>query len=144
MNKENKKIKRLRKIERMLKKKIKIINNNKDFNTNIEEILRDLLYIRTKVVYIILGQLRAKRGWNLIMKKRNYKTRAITVKNLKAHKKMYNFLCFITYIILLPVALLGIIHELMENFLNNVAGKRMNLVDRLFKMIYWNELRVKE
>ena len=128
----------------MLKKKIKIINNNKDFNTNIEEMLRDLLYIRTKVVYIILGQLRAKRGWNLIMKKRNYKTRAITVKNLKAHKKMYNFLCFITYIILLPVALLGIIHELMENFLNNVAGKRMNLVDRLFKMIYWNELRVKE
>ena len=144
MNKENKKIKRLRKIERMLKKKIKTINNNKDFNTNIEEILRDLLYIRTKVVYIILGQLRAKRGWNLIMKKRNYKTRAITVKNLKAHKKMYNFLCFITYIILLPVALLGIIHELMENFLNNVAGKRMNLVNRLFKMIYWNELRVKE
>ena len=60
MNKENKKIKRLRKIERMLKKKIKIINNNKDFNTNIEEVLRDLLYIRTKVVYIILGQLRAK------------------------------------------------------------------------------------
>lgn len=46
----------------MLKKKIKIINNNKNFNTNIEEILRDLLYIRTKVVYIILGQLRAKRG----------------------------------------------------------------------------------
>lgn len=78
------------------------------------------------------------------MKKRNYKTRAITVKNLKAHKKIYNFLCFITYIILLPIALLGIIHELMENFLNNVAGKRMNLVDRLFKMIYWNELRVKE
>ena len=144
MNKENKKIKRLRKIERMLKKKIKIINNNKDFNTNIEEILRDLLYIRTKVVYIILDQLRAKRGWNLIIKKRNNKTGAITVKNLKAHKKMYNFLCFITYIILLPVALLGIIHELMENFLNNVAGKRMNLVDRLFKMIYWNELRVKE
>ena len=32
----------------------------------------------------------------------------------------------------------------MENFLNNVAGKRMSLVDRLFKMIYWNELRVKE
>ena len=60
MNKENKKIKRLRKIERMLKKKIKIINNNKDFNTNIEEVLQDLSYICIKVVYIRLGQLRAK------------------------------------------------------------------------------------
>lgn len=60
MNKENKKIKRLRKIERMLEKKIKIINNNKDFNTNIKEVLQDLSYIRTKVVYIRLGQLRAK------------------------------------------------------------------------------------
>ena len=60
MNKENKKIKRLRKIKRMLEKKIKIINNNKDFNTNIEEVLQDLSYIRIKVVYIRLGQLRAK------------------------------------------------------------------------------------
>ena len=55
MNKENKKIKRLRKIERILEKKIKIINNNKDFNTNIEEVLQDLSYIRIKVVYIRLG-----------------------------------------------------------------------------------------
>lgn len=55
MNKENKKIKRLRKIERMLEKKIKIINNNKDFNTNIEEVLQDLSYICIKVVYIRLG-----------------------------------------------------------------------------------------
>lgn len=60
MNKENKKIKRLRKIERMLEKKIKIINNNKDFNTNIKEVLQDLSYIYIKVVYIRLGQLRAK------------------------------------------------------------------------------------
>lgn len=60
MNKKNKKIKRLRKIERMLEKKIKIINNNKDFNTNIEEVLQDLSYIYIKVVYIRLGQLRAK------------------------------------------------------------------------------------
>ena len=50
MNKENKKIKRLRKIERILEKKIKIINNNKDFNTNIEEVLQDLSYIRIKNV----------------------------------------------------------------------------------------------
>ena len=60
MNKENRKIKRLRKIERILEKKIKTINNNKDFNTNIEEVLQDLSYIRTKVVYIRLDQLRAK------------------------------------------------------------------------------------
>ena len=60
MNKENKKIKMLRKIERILEKKIKIINNNKDFNTNIEEVLQNLSYIRTKVIYIRLCQLRAK------------------------------------------------------------------------------------
>lgn len=60
MNKENKKIKRLRKIERMLEKKIKIINNNKDFNINIEEVLQDLSYIRTKIIYIRLDQLKAK------------------------------------------------------------------------------------
>ena len=60
MNKENKKIKRLRKIERMLEKKIKIINNNKDFNTNIEEVLQNLSYICIKVAYIRLGQLRVK------------------------------------------------------------------------------------
>ena len=60
MNKENKKIKRLRKIERMLEKKIKIINNNKDFNTNIEEVLQNLSYICIQVAYIRLGQLRVK------------------------------------------------------------------------------------
>ena len=60
MNKEDEKIKRLRKIERILEKKIKIINNNKDFNINIEEVLKDLSYIRTKIVYIRLDQLKAK------------------------------------------------------------------------------------
>lgn len=53
----NKLVKNLRKQERIIKNKIKKVEQNKDFKSDIIELLLDLSYTRTKVIQLKLNQL---------------------------------------------------------------------------------------
>ena len=53
----NKLVKSLRKQQRIINKKIKDITQDKDFKSNITELLLDLSYARAKVIELKLNQI---------------------------------------------------------------------------------------
>lgn len=53
----NKLIKNLRKQQKIIKRKLKNIEQNKDFKNNITELLLDLSYAKVKVIELKLNQI---------------------------------------------------------------------------------------
>lgn len=53
----NKLIKNLRKQQKIIKRKLKNIEQNKDFKNDITELLLDLFYARAKVIELKLNQI---------------------------------------------------------------------------------------
>lgn len=72
-------------------------------------------------------------------KKRKLKNYRISKKARDNHKGIYNTLMIITFIPLIPFAILDKISELLETIVQIVAGARQTLVNNIFKLIYKNE-----
>lgn len=71
------------------------------------------------------------------MKKlKNYR---ITKKARDNHKGVYNSLMIITFIPLIPFAILEKISELLETIIQIIAAARQTLVNNIFKLMYKNE-----
>ena len=71
------------------------------------------------------------------MKKlKNYR---ITKKAKDNHKGVYNSLMIITFIPLIPFAILEKISELLETIIQIIAATRQTLVNNIFKLMYKNE-----
>lgn len=72
-------------------------------------------------------------------KKRKLKNYRISKKARDNHKGVYNTLMIITFIPLIPFAILDKIGELLETIVQIVAGARQTLVNNIFKLMYKNE-----
>ena len=72
-------------------------------------------------------------------KKRKLKNYRISKKARDNHKGVYNTLMIITFIPLIPFALLEKIGELLETIVQIVASARQTLVNNIFKLMYKNE-----
>ena len=72
-------------------------------------------------------------------KKRKLKNYRISKKARDNHKGVYNTLMIITFILLIPFAILDKIGELLETIVQIVAGARQTLVNNIFKLMYKNE-----
>ena len=57
-------------------------------------------------------------------------------KTLKEHKKMYFFLCLVTYILFFPFVILNYIYILLELILDFVNRKRNKMVYRIMEFLY--------
>lgn len=72
-------------------------------------------------------------------KKRKLKNYRISKKAMDNHKGVYNTLMIITFIPLIPFAILDKISELLETIVQIVGGSRQTLVNNIFKLVYKNE-----
>ena len=72
-------------------------------------------------------------------KKRKLKNYRISKKAMDNHKGVYNTLMIITFIPLIPFAILDKISELLETIVQIVGGSRQILVNNIFKLMYKNE-----
>lgn len=72
-------------------------------------------------------------------KKRKLKNYRISKKAMDNHKGVYNTLMIITFIPLIPFAILDKISELLEAIVQIVGGSRQTLVNNIFKLMYKNE-----
>ena len=69
-------------------------------------------------------------------KLKNY---SITTKVINNHKKVWNLLHIITFIPLIPFALLDKVGEILQCAAGALGGLRSKLVNTLFKALYKNE-----
>lgn len=72
-------------------------------------------------------------------KKRKLKNYRISKKAMDNHKGVYNTLMIITFIPLIPFAIVDKISELLETIVQIVGGSRQTLVNNIFKLMYKNE-----
>lgn len=72
-------------------------------------------------------------------KKRKLKNYRISKKARDNHKAVYNTLMIITFIPLIPFALLEKLSELLETIVQIIGNGRTKLVNNIFKLMYKNE-----
>lgn len=71
--------------------------------------------------------------------KRKLKNYRISKRARDNHKGVYNTLMIVTFIPLIPFAILEKIGELLETIAQIVASGRQTLVNNIFKLMYKNE-----
>lgn len=68
----------------------------------------------------------------------------VTMATINKHKKVYNTLLIITYIILFPFVILEYLNELLEKILNFISYLREKIVDGIFKILFKKDCRIEE
>lgn len=69
---------------------------------------------------------------------------SVTIATINKHKKVYNTLLIITYIIFFPFVILEYLHELLEKILNFISYLREKIVDGIFKILFKKDCRIEE
>lgn len=68
----------------------------------------------------------------------------VTMATINKHKKVYNTLLIITYILFLPFVILEYLYELLEKILNFISGIREKIVYGIFKILFKKDCRIEE
>ena len=68
----------------------------------------------------------------------------VTMATINKHKKVYNTLLIITYIILFPFVILEYLNELLEKILNFISYLREKIGDGIFKILFKKDCRIEE
>lgn len=68
----------------------------------------------------------------------------VTMATINKHKKVYNTLLIITYIILFPFVILEYLNELLEKILNFISYLREKIVNGIFKILFKKDCRIEE
>ena len=68
----------------------------------------------------------------------------VTMATINKHKKVYNTLLIITYILFLPFVILEYLYVLLEKILNFISGIREKIVYGIFKILFKKDCRIEE
>lgn len=68
----------------------------------------------------------------------------VTIATINKHKKIYNILLIITYIIFFPFVILECLYGLLGKILNFISGIREKIIYEIFKILFKKDCRFEE